>query len=135
MIRVLPGLVLVGLRRDGDVEIVAHDARTGAERWRHQDSPAPNTSVPASSWSFDTAGDVVAYRDGDRLTVLSADGEVVRTDLQSRAGRAPRHRSRDWPADTASADPDRGPDRGRRRSSRATPTPPVTACCAVASSS
>ena len=86
MIGVLPGMVLVGLRRDGDIEIVAHDARTGAELWRHQDSPAPNTSVPASSWSFDTAGDVVAYLDGDRLTVLSADGEVVRTDLQAARG-------------------------------------------------
>ena len=85
-IGVLPGLVLVGLRRDGDIEIVAHDARTGVERWRHQDSPAPNTSVPASSWSFDTAGDVAAYLDGDRLTVLSADGEVVRTDLESPRG-------------------------------------------------
>jgi outer membrane protein assembly factor BamB len=85
-IGVLPGLVLVGLRRDGDIEIVAHDARTGVERWRHQDSPAPNTSVPASSWSFDAAGDVAAYLDGDRLTVLSADGEVVRTDLQAPRG-------------------------------------------------
>ena len=85
-VNVLPGLVLVGLRRDGDIEIVAHDARTGVERWRHHDSPAPNTSVPAASWSFATAGDVVAYADGDALTVLSASGEVVRTDLQGAQG-------------------------------------------------
>ena len=76
-IGVLPGLVLVGLRRDGDIEIVAHDARTGAERWRHQDSPALSTSVPAGSWSFATAGDVVAYPDGD-----TADGA-----LRGRRGR------------------------------------------------
>ena len=85
-VNVLPGLVLVGLRRDGDIEIVAHDARTGVERWRHDASPAPNTSVPAASWSFVTAGDVVAYADGDALTVLSASGEVVRTDLQGARG-------------------------------------------------
>lgn len=93
---VLPGLVLVGLRREGDVEIVAHDARTGAERWRHRDTPAPNTSQPTLSWSFDTAGDVVAYADGEHLTVLSAAGEVVRTDLRSA------------PAGTLSTDPATG---------------------------
>lgn len=81
LIDVLPGLVLVGLRRDGNVEIVAHDARTGTERWRHEDSPAGNTSQPAGSWTFVAAGDVVGYPDGDSLTVLSAGGEVVRTDL------------------------------------------------------
>lgn len=81
LIDVLPGLVLVGLRRDGHVEIVAHDARTGAERWRHEDSPAGSPSRPAGSWLFVAAGDVVAYPDGDSLTVLSASGDVVRTDL------------------------------------------------------
>ena len=86
VIGVLPGMVLVGLRRDEDIEIVAHDARTGAELWRHEDSPADNLARPTGSWSFSTAGEVAAYLDVDRLTVLSASGEVVRTDLQSVRG-------------------------------------------------
>ena len=91
---------------------VEHDARsaccrawcssvsggTGTSR-SSRTTPAPGSSagatrtrlpgagpVPAGSWSFATAGDVVAYRDGDRLTVLSASGEVVRTDLQAVPG-------------------------------------------------
>ena len=64
-IGVLPGLVLVGVRRDGDIAIVAHDARAGAERWRHEDSPALSSvrcppapgrsSPPASSSRTPTA--------------------------------------------------------------------------------
>ena len=66
---------------------MAHDARTGVERWRHEDS-APGPSEPVGSWSFGTAGDVVAYSDGDRLTVLSATGAVVRTDLPNPRARS-----------------------------------------------
>lgn len=84
-IDVLPGLVLVGLRRDGRIEVVAHDARTGAERWRHAPDPG-GPAEPAGSWSFGAAGELVAYGDGDHLTVLSSTGTVVRTDLPNPAG-------------------------------------------------
>ena len=42
--------------------------------------------LPAGFWSVVTAGELVAYPDGDTLTVLSADGEVVRTDLPGARG-------------------------------------------------
>ena len=108
-----------GLRRDGDIEIVAHDARTGAERWRHQDSPAPSTSVPAGSWSFDTAGDVVAYPDGDTAdgALRGAARSSART-CQAVRGETLVHRSRDRPAGPAvRGRRTRGPDGRRRRSS------------------
>ncbi|KQR08245.1 PQQ-binding-like beta-propeller repeat protein [Cellulomonas sp. Leaf334] len=84
-VAVLPGLVLVG-RKDGDaLEIVAHDARTGAERWRHENPSVVNRSDPVGVWFIDTAGDLVAYADDDGLTMLSATGTVIRQDVQANA--------------------------------------------------
>lgn len=86
---VLAGLVVVG-HRDAErgVEIVAHDARTGAERWRHTEPLVvdPEAVVDATTehfWSFFTAGDVLAFADGPALTLLSPAGDVVRGGLST----------------------------------------------------
>lgn len=87
---VLDGLALVGTRdAEGGVEIVAHDVRTGAERWRHVEPAAERpvrADVSEEYWTLMRVGDVVALSDGDdSLTLLSSTGSVVRDDLEASA--------------------------------------------------
>ena len=85
----LDGLAVVGTRdAEGRVEIVAHDVRTGAQRWRYAE-PAEERPVSAADasqeyWTLMRVGDVVGFSgSGDSLTLLSATGSVVRDDLEA----------------------------------------------------
>jgi outer membrane protein assembly factor BamB len=86
----LDGLALVGTRdAEGRVEIVAHDVRTGAQRWRY-DEPVEDRADGVGSaveeyWTVMRVGEVIGFSRGgnDALTLLSATGSVIRDDLET----------------------------------------------------
>ena len=85
-IAVIPGLLLVGLGAPQQgIEVVAHDLRTGDERWRYR-TPAVTDGPPddelAQSWHIARAGDHAALYDGVTLRLLSRTGSLVRDDLR-----------------------------------------------------
>ncbi|MEZ0448818.1 PQQ-binding-like beta-propeller repeat protein [Cellulomonas sp. ICMP 17802] len=84
---VLADQLLVGHRDARGIEVVAHDPRTGDERWRYAEPlvPDPGASpgaAPERFWTFFAAGDVLAFSNGGALALLSSTGEKVRDDLR-----------------------------------------------------
>ncbi|WP_203758552.1 hypothetical protein, partial [Cellulomonas chitinilytica] len=81
----LPGLVVTGFADPpaGVVTVVAHDGRTGVERWRYAVPFAEGEDV--AGWveygSLYTAGDLVVVVSARSITLLDADGRLVRDDL------------------------------------------------------
>ncbi|GIG23738.1 hypothetical protein Cch01nite_44620 [Cellulomonas chitinilytica] len=81
----LPGVVLTGYADESSrvVTVVAHDETTGAERWRYT-MPLSEGSA-AAAWGIGravyTVGDLAVVTDEMAMTVLDADGRVVRDDL------------------------------------------------------
>lgn len=85
---VLDGLTVVGTRDpERGAVVIAHDLRSGDERWRYErplvDSP---DGAPESYWGLLSAGDTVGISDGETITLLSSTGSVVRSDVLDSSG-------------------------------------------------
>ena len=68
----------------GHVVVVAHDVRTGDERWRYTVTAGrARAATPGAppDWGLNAAGSTVVVHAGDAVTVLSSTGAPVRDDL------------------------------------------------------